>query len=107
MSKLQLAKIKTNKEKIVKLLNENIDLHYQLEVSKFTRFSEKTINIGTKKIPNEVKAKVGHWFEFFYDEDFPNNKKKAVKIERKILCEIDGKKSDHWNILKYYTISDV
>ena len=35
MSKLKIAK---NKEKIVKLLNENIDLEYNLKLKSFNRF---------------------------------------------------------------------
>jgi hypothetical protein len=100
-------KIKKNKEKIVKLLNENIDLHYKENLKRFNRFSEEIKQIGTKKKPKEVKVKIGHWFEWFYDEDFPNDKKHAVKIERSEICEIDGQKSNHWNKITYYTTDDV
>lgn len=100
-------KIKSNKEKIVKLLNENIDLEYESRLKKFTRFSETIRQIGTKKEPKEVLTKIGHWFEYFYDSDYPNDKKRAVKVERSEICEIDGQKSNHWNKITYYTIDDV
>jgi transposase len=98
-------KIKKNKEKIVKLLNENIDLQYNLNLKTFKSFSEKMVNIGTKKEPKQVVAKIGHWVEWFKDEDRPNEK--GVKIKRSEIYEIDGMKTDHWNRIKYYSIDDV
>ena len=104
---MSALKIQKNKEKIVKLLNENIDLEYNLDLKRNKRFSEEVKNIGSKKEPKEVKVKIGHWFEWFYDEDFPNDKKHAVKIERSEICEVDGIKSNHWNKIKYYSIEDI
>jgi len=101
------VKIKKNKEKIVSLLNQNIDLEYKLRLKKFYRVSEQTKDIGTKKEPKIVNLKLGHWFEWFYDEDYPNDKKHAVKIERSQAYEVDGKKSDHWRLIEYYTIDDI
>lgn len=101
MSKLKIAK---NKEKIVKLLNENIDLEYNLKLKSFNRFSEKVVTVS-KKDKTPINLKIGHWFEWFKDEDRPNEK--GVKIERSEIYEIDGQKSHHWNVLKYYTIEDV
>jgi hypothetical protein len=100
-------KIKKNKEKIVKLLNENIDLQYKLNLKRFTRFSEEVRQIGTKKEPMEVKIKIGHWFEWFYDSDYPKDKKHAVKIERKEICEVDGEISNHWKKITYYSVEDI
>lgn len=97
-------KIQKNKEKIVKLLNENIYLEYSLNLKKFKRFSEEIKNIGSKKEPKEVKIKSGHWDEWFKDEDRPNEK--GVKIERSQIIEIDGQKSNHWNKITYYSVSD-
>lgn len=99
-------KIQKNKEKIVKLLNENVDLEYNLRLKSFTRFSEKETTVS-KKDKTPVKLKIGHWFEWFYDGDFPKDKKHAVKIERNEICEIDGIKSNHWNKIQYYTFDDV
>ena len=99
-------KIQKNKEKIVKLLNENIDLEYNLRLKSFTRFSEKEATVS-KKDKTPIKLKIGHWFEWFYDEDFPKDKKHAVKIERSEICEVDGIKSNHWNKIKYYSIEDI
>lgn len=104
MSKL---KIKKNKERIIKILNENIDLEYKLRLKRYTRFSEGIKNLGTKKEPKEVKTKIGHWFEWFYDEDYPNDKKHAVKIERSEIYEIGGDKSNHWNKITYFTTDDI
>lgn len=104
MSKL---KIQRNKEKIVKLLNEIIDLEYNLNLKRFNRTSEETRNIGTKKAPEIVRVKYGHWFEFFYDEAFPEDKKHAVKIERKEIIEVAGVKSNGWNKIKYFYVEDI
>ena len=30
-----------------------------------------------------------------------------IEVERKIIIAVEGKPSDHWNVLKYYTIEDV
>lgn len=46
MSKLKIQK---NKEKIVKLLNETIDLQYKENLKRFKRFSEQVKQIGSKK----------------------------------------------------------
>ncbi len=102
---MSALKIQKNKEKIVKLLNENIDLEYNLDLKRYKRFSEEVKNIGSKKEPKEVKVKIGHWFEWFKDEDRPNEK--GVKIERSQIIEIDGQKSDQWNRIKYYSVADV
>jgi hypothetical protein len=104
MSKLKIQK---NKEKIVKLLNENIDLEYNLKLKRFNRISEELKNIGTKKEPNEVPIKIGHWNEVFYDDEFPKEKKHSVKIERNEIVEINGRKTNHWKIIEYYTIDDL
>ena len=100
------TKIQKNKEKIVKLLNENIDLNYNLKIKRFSRFSEKVVTVS-KKDKTPINLKLGHWFEFFYDEDYPNDKKHAVKIERSEIYEIDLQKSNHWNKIKYYSIDDI
>lgn len=104
---MSALKIKKNKEKIVKLLNENIDLEYNLNLKRFKRFSEETRQIGTKKEPKEVKIKIGHWSELFYDQDHPNDKKHAVKIDRKEIIEVNGERSFGWNKLTYYSINDI
>ena len=102
MSKLKIQK---NKEKIVNLLNETIDLEYKENLKRFKRFSEATKNIGTKKEPKEVKVKIGHWDEWFKDQDKPNDK--GLKIERGEIIEINGEKSYGWKKITYYTISDL
>ena len=100
-------KIKKNKEKILKLLNENIDLEYNLGLKKFKRFSEEIINIGSKKEPKEVKVRIGFWIEWFYDEDYPKDKKHAIKIERKKIIEVEGQKSCGWDKITYYNIDEI
>ena len=94
-----------NKEKIVKLLNENIDLQYKLNLKNYHRFSEEVKNIGSKKEPKEVKIKIGHWYEWVKCEDKPNEK--GIKIERCRIIKIDGQKSDHWNKIKYFSADDI
>jgi hypothetical protein len=102
-----MKKIDRNKEKIVKLLNENIDLYYKENIKKYVRVSEEVRSTGTKKEPKTSKVKIGHWFELFYDEDYPNDKKHACKIERKEIFEIDGERSYHWNKITYFTVNDI
>jgi transposase len=102
MSRLKIQK---NKEKILKLLNETIDLEYNLNLKRFKRFSEETRNIGTKRQPEEAKIKIGYWNEYFKDEDRPNEK--GVKIERAEIIEVNGEKSYGWRKIKYYTIDDI
>ncbi len=100
-------KIKRNKEKILKLLNQNIDLEYNLNLKRFKRFSEEIVNIGSKKEPKEVKVKIGYWIEWFYDTDYPNDKRHAVKIERKEIVEVEGQKSNGWNKITYYSADNI
>jgi hypothetical protein len=100
---MSALKIQKNKEKIVKLLNENIDLEYNLDLKRYKRFSEDVKNIGSKKEPKEVKVKIGHWIEKCTDEGTGE----VLKLERSMIIEIDGQKSDHWNKIKYYTVADV
>ena len=100
MSKLKIEK---NKEKIVKLLNENIDLEYRLLVKSMSRIYENEVNTGTKKAPKIVNTTVGVWKEYFMDEG--TNEK--IEVERKMIIAVEGKPSDHWNVLKYYTIKEI
>jgi L-arabinose isomerase len=102
MSRLKIQK---NKEKIVKLLNENIDLEYNLRLKSYKRISEEIRNIGTKKQPKEVNVKIGYWIEWFKDESRPNDK--GFKVERQEIFEVNGQKSDGWNRISYYTIDDI
>jgi len=102
MSRLKIQK---NKEKILKLVNENIDLEYNLTVKSMKKIYDKEINIGTKKYPKMVMATFGMWYEWFKDEDRPNEK--GVRIERNSMIAIEGKPSDGWRIIKHYTIDDI
>lgn len=100
---MSVLKIQKNKEKIVKLLNENIDLEYNLTVKSMKKIYEKEINVGSKKAPEIVNATFGMWYEYFKDEDTD----KKVKIERNNIIAINGKKSDGWQIIEYYTVNDI
>ena len=95
-------KIQKNKEKIVKLLNENIDLEYKLNLKRFTKFSENVVTVS-KKDKTPVNLKIGHWIEKCTDEGTGE----VLKLERSMIIEIDGQKSDRWNKIKYYTVADV
>ena len=99
---MSALKIQKNKEKIVKLLNENIDLEYNLKLKSFIRFSERTATVS-KKDKTPINLKVGHWIEKSTDEGTGE----VFKIERSQIIEIDGQKSDHWNRIKYYSVADV
>ena len=104
MSKIKLAKIQSNKEKALKLLNENIDLEYEIILKSFHRTSEIQQNFGTKKNPRFGMMKLGYKFENFKDEDT----NEIIQLERTIVYEVEGKPTiDQWNPIRYYTISDV
>ena len=98
-------KIKSNKEKIVKLLNENIDLEYKLLVKRMKKTYEKEVNIGTKKEPKIANVIFGMWYEWFKDEDRPNEK--GVRIERNMPIAVDGKPSNYYRPLSYYSVEDI
>ena len=97
------SKILRNKQKIVQLLNENIDLNYNVNLKTFKSVYEENRNIGTKKKPNFKLLKFGIWDEGFKDTDTDE----VVSVERKSIIEIDGQKSDGWQILKYYTLQSL
>lgn len=97
-------KIKKNKEKIVKLLNETINLEYDLLLKSLKRVYLKSENIGSKKEPNIIPLKIGVRTEFFEDEDTGEK----IEIERNIIIERNGIKTlNGWSEIKYYTIDDV
>jgi len=111
---MSLLKIKNNKEKIlnhkekiVKILNENIDLEYKLLVKGMIKTYDKEMNIGTHKKPKMAVVTFGTWKEFFYDQEHPNDKKHAVSVERNMPIAIDGIPSDYYRPLTYYTIEDI
>jgi len=102
MSKLKIQK---NKEKIVALLNQNIDLEYSLRLKSYHSVYEMDKDIGTKKEPKVVKLTLGKWFEWFKDESRPN--KKGVKIERNEIIAVDGQRSNGYKLIEYFTIDDL
>lgn len=104
MSKCKLLKIQKNKEKIVQLLNQNIDLNYEINLNFFRKTYSETRNIGTEKSPKFKDVKIGCWFDTYTDE---SNSNYPVKIERFQIIEVDGKRSDGWQPLKYYTIDSI
>ena len=97
------GKVLRNKQKIVQLLNENIDLKYNMNLKTFKSIYEENRNIGTKKKPNFKFLKIGIWNEGFKDTDTGE----VISVERKSIIEIDGQKSDGWNLLKYYTLKSL
>ena len=100
MSKL---KIKKNKEKIVLLLNQNIDLAYKLKLKGYKKTFEKEVNLGTKRKPKMVIATFGMWLEDFVDED----NGEVVSIERNEVIAVDGKPSNGYRVINYYSIDDI
>ena len=98
-------KILKNKEKIVALVNNNMDLEYELMLKQAKRFEECEVQIGTKKNPKKVPAKMMYWYEWFKDDDRPNER--GVRIERKQLIEIDGKRSFGYTVLEHLTIDNL
>mgnify|MGYP003603946453 FL=1 len=100
MSKL---KIKKNKEKIVLLLNQNIDLAYKLKLKGYKKTFEKVVNLGTKRKPKMTIATFGMWVEDFVDED----NGEVVSVERNEVIAIDGKPSDGYRVINYYSVDDI
>ncbi|WP_341966223.1 hypothetical protein [Flavobacterium psychrophilum] len=100
MSKL---KIKKNKEKIALLLNQNIDLAYKLRLKGYKKTFEKEVNLGTKKEPKMIIATFGMWLEDFVDED----NGEVVSIERNEVIAVDGKPSNGYRVINYYSIDDI
>ena len=96
-------KLKKNKEKIVNLLNQNIDLEYKLLVKRMKKTYDKEVNLGTKKVPRLVNVTFGMWYEFFKDEDTNQN----LKLERHMPIAVDGKPSDHYRLIEYYSLEDL
>jgi len=100
MSKL---KIKKNKEKIVLLLNQNIDLAYKLKLKGYKKTFEKEVNLGTKRKPKMTIATFGMWVEDFVDED----NGEVVSVERNEVIAVDGKPSDGYRVINYYSVDDI
>jgi len=100
MSKLKIQK---NKEKIVSLLNQNIDLEYKLKLKGYKKTFEKEVNLGTKRKPKMVIATFGMWLEDFVDEDTGE----VVSIERNEVIAVDGKPSNGYRVINYYSIDDI
>ena len=45
------------------------------------------------------------WYEWFKDEDKPNEK--GIRIERNMPIAVDGKPSNYYRPLNYYSIDDI
>ena len=101
----ETERIENNKRKVCDLLNKNIDLEYKSLLKRCHRFHEKEINLGTKKEPKMVIAKYGCWYEWFKDEDKPDEK--GVRIERNVVVSINGKKSNGYRLIEYYEPKDI
>lgn len=100
MSKLKIQK---NKEKIVLLLNQNIDLAYKLKLKGYKKTFEKEVNLGTKRKPKMIIATFGRWLEDFIDED----NGEVVSIERNEVIAVDGKPSNGYRVINYYSVEDI
>ena len=100
MSKLKIQK---NKEKIVLLLNQNIDLAYKLKLKGYKKTFEKEVNLGTKRKPKMIIATFGMWLEDFVDED----NGEVVSIERNEVIAVDGKPSNGYRVINYYSLDDI
>jgi hypothetical protein len=100
-----MKRIENNKRKIVELLNKNIDLEYRLFLKRCHRFSEEERNFGTAKEPIMKTVKFGCWWEWFKDEDKPDER--GVRIERKQPIEVNGIKTHGFQPISYFTINDI
>lgn len=102
---MSLLRISKNKEKIVKLLNANIDLQYKIDLKSFKKIYEKQIDIGPKRHPKIVTATLGMWYEYYKDESEPNSK--PLRLERNKIIAINGQPSDGWRLIEYYTVDNL
>ncbi|MBW3021684.1 hypothetical protein KY328_02090 [Candidatus Woesearchaeota archaeon] len=50
---------------------------------------ERIISKRPKKVEKDLVGRV-HWKEFFYDDDYPNDKNKGVEIERSRPVKVNG-----------------
>jgi hypothetical protein len=100
MSKLKIQK---NKEKIVLLLNQNIDLKYKLKLKDYRKTFEKEVNLGTKRNPKMIIATFGMWLEDFVDED----NGEVVSIESHEVIAVDGKPSNGYKEINHYSVDDI
>ena len=96
-------KIQKNKEKIVLLLNQNIDLAYKLKFKGYKKTFEKEVNLGTKRKPKMAIVTFGMWLEDFIDE----YNGEIVSIERNEVIAVDGKPSNGYRVINYYSIDDI
>ena len=94
-------KYNKNALKIIELLNENVNYEHTLVFG--GKIISESINTGTKKNPKNVNVKLLKWFEIFEDEDTS----KPIEIERNCIIEVEGKKSNGWQELRYYSEKDV
>jgi len=99
------SQIQKNLEKITALLNKNIDLQYKEQLKGAKRFTEKIVNLGTRKKPRMCNVKFMHWYEWFKDKDYPE--KRGIRIERYQGVEVNGQRSFGYRILEYYTVDEV
>ena len=102
---MSTLKIHKNKEKIVELLNKNIDLEYSLMLKSAISIEDVEINMGSRRNPRMVNGKKMLWHEWFKNEDRPDEK--GIRITRNQIIEIEGQKSNGFNKIKYYTIADI
>ena len=100
---MSVLKIQKNKEKIVLLLNQNIDLAYKLKLKGYKKTFEKEVNLGTKRKPKMIIATFGMWLEDFVDED----NGEVVSIERNEVIAVDGKPSNGYRVINYYSVEDI
>lgn len=92
-----------NQKSIVELLNRNIDIQYELELLKAEEILEEERIMGKGKRKRTYLLKIMKWKETFYDKDSGE----GADIERSKIIEVDGKKSDGWRIIKYYSFNDI
>lgn len=98
---MSVKRIQRNDEKIVALMNKNIDLTYLENIKKAKRFEHIKQNFGTKREPIMKNVKFMIYNQYFIDEDT----KEKIKIERRERVEVDGKRCDQWGReITYYTV---
>jgi len=98
-------KIQKNKIKIAELLNKNVDLAYAMRLKSAYKIEDIEIEIGPKNDRRKVPARMMHWYEWFQDEDRPNEK--GIRVSRKNIIEIDGVRTDGYRKIQYFTPDDI
>jgi len=105
MSEVLKRRIEYRKERILKLLNEIIDIEYEMYVRQFRSFYTTERNIGTEEKPKMITLKFGVITKYMrskYPDVF-----EEMKNQKEICIEYNGKRCTHKGMVTYFTEDDI